>query len=98
MKKRYSLNDIKKTLKEKDAFSTVFFVDPIAIRILYLIANYTRITPNYITIFSLIIWIVWVLCWFFWYYIISSILFYIAFIFDCMDWKLSRLKWISTKF
>jgi hypothetical protein len=60
--KKYSLTEIKKTLKEKDAFSTVFFVDPIAIRLLYVIANYTKITPNYITLISLLFGIFALIC------------------------------------
>jgi len=93
--KKYTLNDIKKTMKETN-FTTVYFIEPIAIRLTYLIVNHTKLSPNQITFISLSIGIIWFILGMCWLYISSCLFFYFAFIFDNIDWKIARLKKVST--
>lgn len=95
MKIQYTLEDIKKkTLKPTDAWWTVLVIDPIAIRLVWFIANFTKIKPNQITLFSFFIGLI--SAYFFsqgeyFYLILGAIIFEISFIFDCIDGKLSKL-------
>lgn len=91
MKKKYSLLDINKSLKEKDSLITVYLLDPIAKPLLWLISNYTSLTPNIITSFSLILWVLWFVLWLYGYLFLAVLFYYFSFLFDCIDWKLSRL-------
>jgi len=101
MKKIYSLKDIKKASKPTDAWWTVLAIDPIAFRLLWLISNFTKLTPNQITIISFIFGLAsafsflqgtWI------YLVIGALLFEIAFLFDCVDGKLARLKGLKSGF
>jgi phosphatidylglycerophosphate synthase len=95
MKIQYTLGDIKKkTLKPADAWWTVLIIDPIAIRLVWIFANFTKIKPNQITLFSFFIGLI--SAWLFlqgehFYLILGAVVFEISFVFDCIDGKLSKL-------
>jgi phosphatidylglycerophosphate synthase len=90
----YSESDIYKAAKYPDSFWTVIIIDPIAFKITRLIANKLKnITPNQITIISLIVGLISAFCFFratYPYLILGGILFEISILFDCIDGKLAR--------
>lgn len=97
---RYNYTDVKRTFKPVDAWWTVAIVDPVAGRLTLLLANYTSITPNIVTILAFTL----SLAAAFLFYqadpvslAFGSLLFEIGFIFDCVDGKLARLKGLESK-
>jgi hypothetical protein len=93
---RWTTADVKRrTLKFKDAWWTVLLVDPVAAPLVAFIANYTPITPNAITVTSLLLGLAsaaafWLHTWP--WLIAGAVLFHLSFILDCMDGKVARLK------
>lgn len=92
---KFSYDEVKKTAKPVDALWTVLFIDPIALRTVYWIANHLSwLKPNYITIIGTLA----IFSSFFCFLqssrqsmIIGAILFETSFILDCIDGKLARL-------
>lgn len=93
---RFTLADVREhTYKRRDAWWTVFLVDPLASRLVLFTANRTNITPNQITAgagafgagaavaFALGTW-PWL--------VLGGVLFHLSFVLDCMDGKIARLK------
>jgi phosphatidylglycerophosphate synthase len=93
---RWTTGDVKRrTLKYKDAWWTVLLVDPVAAPIVAFIANYTSITPNAITVASLVLglacaWAFWLHTWM--WLVVGAVLYHLSFTLDCMDGKVARLK------
>ena len=93
---RWTAADVKRrTLKYKDAWWTVLLVDPVAAPIVAFIANYTPITPNAITVASLVLglgaaWAFWLHTWT--WLVVGAVLYHLSFTLDCMDGKVARLK------
>ncbi|WP_017558398.1 CDP-alcohol phosphatidyltransferase family protein [Nocardiopsis baichengensis] len=92
----FTLADVReRTYKSRDAWWTVFLVDPLASRLVVWTANRTNITPNQITFgagvlglgsavaFALGTW-PWL--------VLGAVLFHLSFVLDCMDGKIARLK------
>src|SRR5690606_9914877 len=92
----YTLADVReRTYKSRDAWWTVFLVDPLAARLVVWTANRTNITPNQITFgagvlglgsavaFAMADW-PWL--------VLGALLFHLSFVLDCMDGKIARLK------
>ncbi|MBB6170248.1 phosphatidylglycerophosphate synthase [Nocardiopsis mwathae] len=92
----FTLADVReRTYKSRDAWWTVFLVDPLASRLVVWTANRTNITPNQITFgagvlgvgaavsFALADW-PWL--------VLGALLFHLSFVLDCMDGKIARLK------
>ncbi len=98
---KYSMKDIRDSYKQKDAWWTVYLVDPIASRLMVPLANYTRITPNQLTLSAFVIGLI--AAYHFYqgtYYslAVGAVLYHLSFTLDCMDGKLSRLKGTGTVF
>ena len=92
MRKRYSKSDISKVLKKKDAWWTVLVIDKIAIPLTLFVANYMPfLSPNFFTIFSLIISLIAAYSFFQGHMLLGAILYEVAFLFDCIDGKLAAL-------
>jgi len=89
--KNYSLSDVKKALKERDSWWTVLVIDPIAIRFTYLFANYTSISPNLVSFFSLLASLVSSYLFFRGYLVYGAFVYELAFLLDCVDGKLASL-------
>ena len=98
----YSVKEIKQAAtRKREAWWMVLVMNRIAVRLLWVIANYTKATPNQITTISLILSIPSAFCFLqntFVYSIIGAFLFETAFLFDCMDGKLARLRGSSSNF
>ncbi|RFU68735.1 CDP-alcohol phosphatidyltransferase family protein [Peribacillus saganii] len=98
---KYSLEDIKKSYKKKDAWWTVYVVDPVASRIMLPLANYTNITPNQLTLLAFLTGLAAAFQFYqgtYYSLVIGAILYHISFMLDCMDGKISRLKRTGTNF
>jgi len=101
MNNRYSFEEVKDSAKLIDAWWTVKVIDPIAFRLTYLFANYTRSTPNQISLFALIFGLA--SAYFFLKgdylnLVLGAVTMELSFVFDCVDGKIARLKKTGTKF
>ena len=100
MKKKYNFNlqQIEDTLKLKTWWAT-FAILPFARRIALFICNYSNIKPNAITFFSFIMRLISALLFSrgnHHFLIIGAVVFELAYIFDCVDGSVARLKRISS--
>ncbi|KAB8198077.1 hypothetical protein FH608_004810 [Nonomuraea phyllanthi] len=76
----------------------MYFVDPVACRVALPVANRTKITPNGLTVFSLVLGAVSALCFATNHLIAGAVVFYLSFMIDCVDGKIARLKGTGTPF
>ncbi|MFE6627630.1 MULTISPECIES: CDP-alcohol phosphatidyltransferase family protein [Streptomyces] len=99
---KLSLRAVQKlTCKKRDAWWTVFLVDPVATRMLIVLARFRFITPNRVTWAALFIGLA--SAGFFLQgdsrsLLIGALLYHLSFILDCIDGKLARLKGNGTVF
>ena len=100
-RQRFTLADVQKTYKRKDAWWTVLLVDPVASRLTVPVANHTRITPNQISFVSFLTGIGAALSfaqgshgWL----ALGALLYHVSFVLDCMDGKIARLKGTGSAF
>jgi phosphatidylglycerophosphate synthase len=93
---RWTAADVRdRTLKWKDAWWTVLLVDPVVAPAVAFVANRTSITPNAITVTSLLLGLAcagafWLHTWM--WLVIGAALYHLSFTLDCMDGKVARLK------
>ena len=91
----FTLDDVRATYKPRDAWWTVFLVDPYTSHLVRFTANRTRITPNQLSVSALVLGFVAAgLFWTAdtWALIAGALVFHLAFVLDCMDGKIARLK------
>ncbi|MFF2407073.1 CDP-alcohol phosphatidyltransferase family protein [Streptomyces sp. NPDC058092] len=99
---KLSLRAVQKlTCKKRDAWWTVLLVDPVATRMLIVMARFKFITPNRVTWSALFVGLG--SAYFFlkgdtWSLVIGAALYHLSFILDCIDGKLARLKGNGTVF
>ncbi|MFB7294214.1 CDP-alcohol phosphatidyltransferase family protein [Actinacidiphila glaucinigra] len=89
------------TEKKRDAWWTVFLVDPVATPLVRWTARWTRVTPNQITWGALVLGLGAAACFAMadWkWLIIGAVLYHVSFILDCMDGKLARLTGKGSEF
>ncbi|MEU3457898.1 CDP-alcohol phosphatidyltransferase family protein [Micromonospora sp. NPDC006766] len=90
-----------RTYKERDSWWTVFLVDPLASRLVWLVARYPWVTPNRLTLLALLLGLVaagafaaatpgWL--------IVGAVIFHLSFVVDCMDGKVARLNGTGSLF
>ncbi|MFC0866333.1 CDP-alcohol phosphatidyltransferase family protein [Sphaerimonospora cavernae] len=97
---KFTLEDVRsRTYKARDAWWTVFLVDPLAGRLVVAVANRTSITPNQITWGAFLLGLgsagcfltadpIWLAA--------GAVLYHLSFVLDCMDGKIARLKGTGT--
>lgn len=97
----FSVEDVRAVCKERDAWWTVFLVDPLAVRLTRLVANRTSITPNQLTVVAFVLGLGAAGCfakaspgWL----AAGAVLYYVGFVLDCMDGKIARLKGTGSLF
>jgi phosphatidylglycerophosphate synthase len=91
-----TLADIReRTYKPRDAWWTVLLVDPLAARLVRLVAPHRRITPNLLTVAATVLGLAAAACfagqtrgWL----VAGALLFHLSFVVDCMDGKIARLN------
>jgi phosphatidylglycerophosphate synthase len=102
MAQRVPLHEIRaRTYKDRDAWWTVWLVDPVASRLVWLVAPYRWITPNRLTISAFLLGVTAAAC--FWqqtwgWLIAGALLFHVSFVIDCMDGKIARLNGTGSVF
>ena len=90
-----------RTYKKRDAWWTVFLVDPLAGRLVVWTANHTSITPNQLTFGAGLLGLGAAACFTqaTWPWLVAgALLFHLSFVLDCMDGKIARLKGTGTVF
>src|SRR3989344_7685634 len=91
-KAKYSLKEIRdKSYKIRDTIWENIFWNPFAAPVLWIIANFTSLTPNAITTISLILGLITGVFFLTGHFIIGAIIFQVAYFFDALDGKLARL-------
>jgi phosphatidylglycerophosphate synthase len=99
---RIELREIReRTYKDRDAWWTVVLVDPLAARLVRLVAPYRWITPNLLTSLATVLGLAAAVCfvrpdrgWL----IAGALLFHASFVVDCMDGKIARLNGTGSMF
>lgn len=99
---RTGLREIReRTYKQRDAWWTVLLVDPLASRLVWLVAPYRRITPNLLTAIATVLGLASAGCFLLGDtrgLILGAILFHLSFVVDCMDGKIARLHGTGSVF
>lgn len=89
------MEEVRATYKRRDAWWTVLLVDPVAGPLVRLVAPYRWITPSLLTVGSFVFGAAASACFlaprYGWVYV-GALLFHVAFVLDCMDGKLARLR------
>jgi phosphatidylglycerophosphate synthase len=84
-----------RTYKPRDAWWTVLLVDPLAGRLVRLVAPHRRITPNVLTVIATGFGLGAAACFAGqtrWWLVAGALLFHVSFVVDCMDGKIARLN------
>ncbi|MEV0352810.1 CDP-alcohol phosphatidyltransferase family protein [Nonomuraea sp. NPDC050680] len=88
------------TYKARDAWWTVFLVDPLAGRLVVGLANRTAITPNQVTWGAFLLGLGSAGCFLMadgWAWLVAgAVLYHLSFVLDCVDGKIARLKGTGT--
>ncbi|GAB2497684.1 CDP-alcohol phosphatidyltransferase family protein [Nocardiopsis aegyptia] len=105
---RFTFAQVKEeTYKPRDAWWTVFLVDPLAGRLVVWTANRTNLTPNQLTLGAGVLGLASAVCFALpgwqvpasWaWLVLGGLLFHLSFVLDCMDGKIARLKGNGTVF
>jgi phosphatidylglycerophosphate synthase len=99
---KVTLQEIReRTYKPVDAWWTVLLVDPLASRLVRVVAPYRWITPNVLTLIATVIGVGAMVCFATgerWGLIAGALLFHLSFVVDCMDGKIARLNGTGTIF
>lgn len=102
MNPSFTMDDVRtRTYKARDAWWTVFLVDPLAGRLVRFTANRTSLTPNGLSCGALALglgaaWCFWAAGWE--WLVAGAVLYHLSFVLDCMDGKIARLKGTGTVF
>lgn len=90
-----------RTYKRRDAWWTVLLVDPLAVRLVRIVAPHRRITPNLLTLVAGLLGLAAAACFAGqtrWWLIAGALLFHVSFVVDCMDGKIARLNGTGSMF
>jgi phosphatidylglycerophosphate synthase len=102
MAQRFTLDEIRtRTYKDRDAWWTVWLVDPLASRLVWLVAPVRWITPNLLTMGAFLLGLVTAYCFTrgdYPWLVAGAIVFHLSFVLDCMDGKIARLKGTGSVF
>ena len=99
---KVTLDEIReRTYKPRDAWWTVLLVDPLAARLVRLVAPHRRITPNKLTVIATVLGLGAAACFAMqtrWWLSAGALLFHLSFVVDCMDGKIARLTGTGSVF
>ena len=90
-----------RTYKPRDAWWTVLLVDPLASRLVRIVAPHRRITPNILTMIATVLGLGAAACFAQqtrWWLVAGALLFHASFVVDCMDGKIARLNGTGSLF
>ncbi|MFI6297613.1 CDP-alcohol phosphatidyltransferase family protein [Nonomuraea sp. NPDC050790] len=98
----FTLDEVReRTYKPRDAWWTVFLVDPLAGRLVVVAANRTSVTPNQVTWAAFALGLGSAACFLVggWTWpAAGALLYHLSFVLDCVDGKIARLKGNGTVF
>lgn len=97
----YTYKEIRDTDGFKISWWETICLNPLVYRLTWIFANYTRFTPNQITIISFIVGILSAYSFLYgiWpYMLIGALLFEFSYIIDCIDGRIARLKRLESRF
>ncbi len=97
---RYNLDDVRRSVHSIDSWWTRYFIDPVAVRLTWAFANFTRVSPNAVTFMTLPL--IFVSAYFFLRatrtdLIVGALIYEFNFALDCVDGKLARLTKQTSK-
>lgn len=98
---RYTYKDIKDTDHSGGTWWYEIILRSLTVRMTWLFANFTRFTPNQITIISFIFGILSAYSFLkgtYYYLVIGAMLLELSYILDCIDGRIARLKGMKSKF
>jgi phosphatidylglycerophosphate synthase len=99
---KVTLQEIReRTYKPLDAWWTVLLVDPLASRLVRIVAPHRRITPNILTMIATVLGLGAAACFAQqtrWWLVGGALLFHASFVVDCMDGKIARLNGTGSLF
>lgn len=102
MAQRPSLAEVReRTYKRRDAWWTVWLVDPLAGPLVRLVSPWQWATPNFLSLSAFVVGLGAAAC--FWqgsygWLLAGALLFHLAFVLDCMDGKIARLNGTGSVF
>ena len=97
----YTYKEIRNTDGSRTTWWEIIFLNPFVYRLTWIIANYTRVTPNQITFMSFILGILSAYSFLYgtWHYmVLGAFLFEFSYILDCIDGRIARLKGLESRF
>jgi phosphatidylglycerophosphate synthase len=89
---QFSYKDIDKAFHNKEPWINIFLFKFITKPVVWIVANYTNITPDALSIFSLCLGIVAMHFYINGNYLIGAIIYVFSYLCDAMDGKIARLK------
>lgn len=96
---KYTIKNIKEiAFKKQNNILNVLVAEKFALPQLWLVANFTNLTPNMITAINMLIWIVASIFFSQGYFIIGGLLFFWGHTLDIVDGRLANLKNLNSKF
>jgi phosphatidylglycerophosphate synthase len=102
MRSPFTIEEIRsRTYKSRDAWWTVILVDPLASRLVQLVAGYRWITPNRLTMVAFLLGLGSAACFAqadYPWLVAGALLFHLSFVVDCMDGKIARLNGTGSVF
>jgi phosphatidylglycerophosphate synthase len=102
MAQRFTLDEVRtRTYKDRDAWWTVWLVDPLASRLVRLVAPYRWISPNRLTMAAFLLGVAAAGCFArqdYRWLVAGAVLFHLSFVIDCMDGKVARLMGTGSVF
>jgi|TARA_B110000977_G_scaffold185281_1_gene249946 phosphatidylglycerophosphate synthase len=89
---KYSYNLIKNSLHSQEPWINVFLLKYITFPLVYLMVNYTKITPNIISLLSIIFGLFSAYNYMLGDVILGGVMYFVSYIFDATDGKVARIK------
>lgn len=95
---KYPYSEIKNSFHAREAWINVFFFKYFTVPLTYVITNYTRITPNIISIISLILGLASAYYYFAGMPLMAGGLYFVSYVFDAIDGKVARITKTGTPY
>ena len=89
---KYSYNSIKSSLHSQEPWVNVFLLKYITLPLVYVMVNYTKITPNIISLLSLMFGLFSAYNYFLGDVLLGGAMYFVSYIFDATDGKVARIK------
>jgi len=94
---KFSLREVK-TKGDKEAATPFefFILEPLSLPMVWFLANFTRISPNAVTIFTALVIFLGSLCVFKGWFLLGWLIIFFGFVLDWVDGRLARLKKLAS--